>query len=420
MPSLKKKILNNNLTNSESNEESEINDVNAELVFNKILNDSLKNKNILKKGITKINSKSKFKTIEEYQSDFDDIISFRKKITKREIEDINMILYHDENNDGFLSACIAYHYLTELDPTKNIQLLALKPSHGKVVQIKNPEIYEKKNIIILDLDYKGEYLEKLSNIASDIIVIDDHQKDLDTPHNSSKLHIFRGRDERHASCAYTWKFFYPKEEIPLAVQFIDNNDIKLFLPFFPNKVAQTFAQAIGHRFSHNKSPTIMQKKRTGEIFIDFWDLITEKYLSLKYLIFIGKYYDEVIESLKNQIAINAKPANFQGFEVAVLNFNAPGIKKQVGRQIMSNYKMMGKPIKFCVLWGYEYTKQCYDVTILDDHSPHSKINLRDIAVKLGDIGGTHRGGGGHQHEAHFYWPHNDKYDIWDLFKKKYI
>ena len=28
---------------------------------------------------------------------FDDIISFRKKITKKDIENINMIIYHNEN-----------------------------------------------------------------------------------------------------------------------------------------------------------------------------------------------------------------------------------------------------------------------------------------------------------------------------------
>lgn len=416
---VRKKNINENLTNNES--DYEINSGNQrEFIFNKVLNDSLKNTNIFKKINVKLNNKSKFKSVEEYQSDFDDIISFRKKITKKDIDNINMIIYHNENNDGFLSAAIAYHFLKEINMNKKIELQALKPEHGKIVQIKNPDVYRNKNILILDLDYRGEYLNELSKLSSDIIVLDDHQKDLDTPNNSNKLHIFRGRDERHATCAYTWKFFYPKENIPIAVQLIDDHDIKLFLPFFPRKISQTFAQAIGHRFSHNKIKEFMQKKISGEAFIELWDLITEKTLSLKYLIFIGKYYDEVIESLKNQIAINAKPANFQGYDVAVLNFNAPGIKKQVGRQIMSNYKKMGIPIKFCVLWGYEYTNGCYDVTIMDDHTPYSTINLRTIAVKLGDIGGTRKGGGGHQHEGHFYWPHNEKYDIWDLFKKKYI
>ena len=446
MPIKKSKINNENLTNNNSNSNSEVisedkksedkKEINEEFIFNKVLNNSLKNKNIFKKINVKINSKSKFKTNEEYQSDFDDIIAFRKKITKREIEQINMIIYHDENNDGFFSAAIAYNYLNELKINNNtsnqknhqqnyqqnqIQIVGLKPVHGKFIQIKNPDIYKNKNILILDLDYKTEYLEELSKLANSIILIDDHQKGIDTSkNNSNKLNIFRGRDERHATCAYTWKFFYPKEDIPLAVQFIDDSDLKLFLPFFSRKIAHSFSQAIGHRFAHNKSSTFMQRKKSGKVFIDIWELISEKYLSLKYLVFIGKYYDEVIESLKNQIAINAKPAKFQGYDVAVLNFNAPGIKKQVGRQIMSNYKMMGSGIKFCVLWGYEYTSQCYDITIMDDHSQYSTINLKEIAQKLGDIGGTKKGGGGHQHEAHFYWPHNDKYDIWDLFKKTYI
>jgi hypothetical protein len=391
---------------------------NGEFIFNKVLSNSLKNKDIFENIDLKIDNRSKFKNMKDYQADFDDIVSFKKNMTKKDIDDINLIIYHEENNDGWVSACIAYHFIKENND--NVQLLGLKPMHGKFFQIKNPHIYENKNILILDLDYNNEYLNELSKISNNVIVIDDHQKGLSTISNTDKLKVFRGRDERHATCAYVWKFFYPKEDVPTPILFIDNDDIKLFLPFFPPQVAHSFSQAIGHRFSHNKNPYFQSKKRSGEAFIELWDILTEKTLSYKYLIFIGKYYDEVVESLKNQIALNAKPATFQGYNVAVLNFNAPGIKKQVGRQIMSNYRALGSNIQFCVLWGYEYTNNCYDITIMDDHRPTSTINLKEIAQKLGYIGGVPKGGGGHQHEAHFYWPRNNKYDIWDLFSKKII
>ena len=56
---------------------------------------------------------------------------------------------------------------------------------------------------------------------------------------------------------------------------------------------------------------------------------------------------------------------------------------------------------------------------MDDHS-QTKIDLGKIAKALGPIGGTSKGGGGKDHVGNFYWPHNNRMDIWDLFKKKYI
>ena len=409
------KIENAIKINKQSNNSSS--NTNEHIMFNKILINALKNKNIFKTNLTTISNKAKFKSIEEYQNDFNDIISFRKGLTKKDVEELNMIVYHDENNDGIFSASIAYHFLQSEGTNKNnISLLGTKPVRSKIPFIKNPEQYKGKNVLILDLDYNGEYLQLLSKYCNSILVIDDHDKT--DQRNTDKIKLFKNRANIHGTVAYVWKFFYPKLDVPLAIQLIDDSDIKLFLPFIPRGYSNNFTQAIGHRYVHNKSPELIAKKRSGKLFEELWDFINEK--SIDYLIFAGYYYQEVIESLKNQIAINAKPANFQGYDVAVLNFNAPNLKKQVARQIMSNYRAMGSPIKFCVLWGYEYTNNCYDVTIMDDHRPSSTINLKEIAEELGRIGGSAKGGGGHQHEAHFYWPRNDKMDIWDLFSQKFI
>ena len=403
------KILNNSSSNSSS--------TNEHFMFNKVLNNALKNKNIFKTNLSAITNKTKFKSADEYQNDFNDIISFRKGLTKKDVEELNMIVYHDENNDGIFSASIAYNFLkTEGINKNNISLLGLKPNKGNKVFVKDPDQYKGKNVLILDLDYSGEYLQVLSRYCNSILIIDDHDKT--DQRNSDKIKLFKNRANIHGTVAYVWKFFYPKLDVPITIQLIDDSDMKLFLPFIPRGFSNNFTQAIGHRYVHNKNPDFIAKKRSGKLFEELWEFISEK--SINFLIFAGYYYQEVIESLKNQIAINAKPANFQGYDVAVLNFNAPNLKKQVARQIMSNYRAMGSPIKFCVLWGYEYTNNCYDVTIMDDHRPSSTINLKEIAEELGRIGGSSKGGGGHQHEAHFYWPRNDKMDIWDLFSQKFI
>ena len=130
---------------------------------------------------------------------------------------------------------------------------------------------------------------------------------------------------------------------------------------------------------------------------------------------------EVQENLKEQIARNAQIRNFQGFKVGVLNFNAPGLSKRVGRQIISNMKKRGQHIDFAVLWGYEYTYnvQAYRVQIIDDHQ-QTRIYMERLAKVLGKKGGHRKGGGGHPHAGNFYWPHKKNQDIWDLFTKNYL
>ena len=102
------KILNNSSSNTNEN-----------FMFNKVLNNALKNKNIFKTNLTTITNKTKFKSADEYQNDFNDIISFRKGLTKKDVEELNMIVYHDENNDGIFSASIAYHFLKIEGTNKN-------------------------------------------------------------------------------------------------------------------------------------------------------------------------------------------------------------------------------------------------------------------------------------------------------------
>ena len=372
--------------------------------FDEILNQCLGKRDILSESMNK-NEKNKMN--KEYENSFYEIEKFRKDITKSEIENIDTIVYHNENNDGMFAAAIAYHFYKELGKT-NITCVPIKPTKTERLNQRNQSLYENKNVLLLDLNRSSNYLKQLEKITSNLIVIDDHVSS--NAYLSPK--IFVGTN--HAACANTWKFFYPKEKIPSIIHMIDISDSKIHLGEY-SKNKNLFTTFIGHRFTHNK---LFLKKDPSEIMDILWDKI--EHFNISASIIAGHYMDEVQESLKEQIAINAKPAKFQGYNVAVLNFNAPGIKKMVGRQINTNYERMGKPIDFAVVWGYEYTSNAYDITIIDNHKPESRIPLNTIAEKLGRMGGHPKGGGGHPHEGHFYWPRKPGQDIWDLFTKQYI
>jgi hypothetical protein len=371
-------------------------------IFNKLLYNSLKNKNI--SPPENINKNTIIKSEQNYNESFEDIYNFRKKFKKEDLDQINAIIYHDENNDGMLSCSIVYHYLKEQDKNKEIQLIFTKP--GKFIQFDN--MIRDKNVIILDISFKEEDLQKIIRLAKSVILIDDHEK------LYNKNTLFNGKN--HSACAYTWKFFYPNQLVPKIIQYVDNSDAKLFLKHLPLKYINLFNEAIGFRYIHNKSKSIQIKKKDGRLFEELWNII---HTDPNFLIMIGHYYDQVIENLKDQIAINAVKMKFQGYDVGVLNFDAPALAKKVGRQIISNFKKRNEHIDFAVCWSYQYVHRMYRVQIIDDHI-QTKINMADMARKLGYIGGTPKKGEGHAHIGNFYWPKSDNKDIWDLFNKKYL
>lgn len=393
--------IKNNIENNKSKINSKSNS-NSKINFNKILMDCVKDKNFN----VSLNSGSIKELEKEYDNTFDDIISFRKKFTQNEINSINTIIYHDENNDGMIGCSIAYHYLKN-NMNTHINLIPTKP--GKFDPDRRKDLIENKNVIIIDLSLTSDILKKIINYSSSLIVIDDHTKTLE-----NKI-IFNGT--KHAACAYTWKFFYPKDVVPKVVQFIDNSDAKLFLKYLPKGYSKFFSDGIGYRYCHNKSPKMMLKKKNGTLFDELWDILTETVPNFWFT--IGFYYDEVTDNLKEQIAINAVQIDFQGYKVGVLNFDAPALTHPVGRQINSNFQKDGKYIDFALLWGFEHINNLYRIQLVDNHR-QTKIDMSEIARKLGKIGGTKKGGGGHFHIGNFYWPHDKNHTIWDIFNKKYI
>lgn len=380
--------------------------------FNRVLGNCVKDYKVVGKEPS---GKSKYETVEEYNASFDDVLKFEKKFTEKQKKEINAIIFHDENNDGVFSAYCAWHYLYITHGQKDFELYPMKPSHGSgnKVNRKLDELITKlegKNVLLLDLDFSSKTVKEIESVAKSLIIIDDHNVKNNNNNKKNKENVFIGLN--HATVAYAWKFFYPKEDVPMVLQYVDDSDAKLFLPYVAN--GTLFVDAIGFRFVHNK----MIKKRMSEVeggIMSDIHMVMETDSPNMWL-FMGKYFNEVKENLKYQIAINAQKRRFMGHNVAVLNFNAPGLKKPVGRQIVSNFESRGDPIEFAVLWGYEYTSNGYDVTMIDSHKPDATFNLGNFARELAKKGGHPKGGGGHPHEGHFYWPRGNGKDIWDLFQ----
>jgi hypothetical protein len=346
-----------------------------------------------------------------YQNSFDDLKKFESTITAIKKKAINCIIFNSSNADGIMSAYIAIKFLTENNKT-DITPIPAKASSGHGINsrlFKYKESLKDKVILIVDLCYNKENLDFYKSLGKEVYVIDDHPTKNNKNIKNNKHFI---GNNSHAAIAYTWKFFYPKEEVPLFVQMIDNDDRKLQLPFLSQY--RNLTTFYNYRLYHN--PYLKVKFDKVEDFKHL-DVIIKNDMG-NIMNIIGHYYDELANNIKTQVAINAQLNTFQGHPVYVLNYNDPVLTNVVLRQMVTNAHNRGHKIDFAVCWGYEYTSNSYRVVLSEHHtSGKPQHNLPEMARKLGKIGGHQKGGGGAMFMGNFYWPRNKGRDIWDLFTK---
>jgi hypothetical protein len=362
----------------------------------------------------------KYMTEVEYHSTLDNIIEFQKKFTSTEKKNIDTIIYNVSNNDGLFCSYIAWRYLY-LENKKQIKIYPSKPasSDNKIDDRLKKMIYELKdrNVIIMDLQFGQANIDAIAKEAKSVIIIDDHAEAKNDVKFPSNVSIFFG-DNNHASVAYTWKFFYPKEKVPLLLQYIDSSDRKVYIDTVV--YGKLFSSALSFRITN--SPFISNSSKSdpdGKLYKKLNNIFENG--DPKVWAFIGKYYDEVTENLKTQIANNYCIEKFQGYTVAAMNFNAPGLSHQVGLQLLTNAENRGQKIDFSLIWGWECTPKAYKILLTEANRGNPpKYNLPQMAAKLGKIGGHIRKGMGSKYIGNFYWPRKPGIDIWDLFKKKYI
>ena len=394
--------------NANANNNNVASNVNSTTNFNKLVSKMTKNVAFENKKAKNRTATALYKSNANYQASFSNILAFEKSHHK-EKSDIDVIVYHGSNNDGLLSAYIAWRFLVKDNQKKDVLMYGFRPgfSANKVDQTveRNLDRFRGKNIIILDLSYSPATLTAIKNVAKLLLVIDDH-KDITQPTEN----VFVG-DNKHAACAYTWKFFYPEINVPKIVQYIDDSDRKLGLAYLP--YSALFALSFGIRYGH----AIMQTS-TNNLFEKLHTLFEDD--NPNFWILVGRYFHEFRESIKEQASINAREITFQGIpNCYVLNLNLPSFNKPIARQIITNAKKKGLPVSIVILWGYEYSLRPpgYSITLVEEHtSGKPKYDLPQMAKKLAAIGGHPKGGFGSRFEGHFYWSKN----IWDLFEKKLI
>ncbi len=423
---VKKEKNNNNKSNSnetdiESNNESNILEKNSESTsklnnnsesFEKKLSDCLKKCNLFSE--VENNKKYKngfFKDEEEYQNSFDKIISFSKEITTTQKNNIDVVMFHTNNEDGLMSAYYIFKYF---ENKKELMFIPTKPSSSNTMLNyrlkKYDNIMKDKNLIIVDLSFGKANYDYLSNLCKSIIIIDDHPRKNNLLNKYKNIDYFIG-DDKHCASVYTYKFFNPKDDVPLDLIYIDNNDRKLQLPFINSTLYRYITVYNNFKIIH--SPYLNIRFTSNADFKKLEELLN---VSIEYKSLVGKLYDEVCNNIKAQVAVNAVKKTFCGHPVYILNYNDPVLYKMVSREMFTCAERHGDIIDFVVLYGWEFKSNAYKIFVSEKHTgkpPKYTNALNNILNKYGKF--TTKSGRVAQYVLNFYYPHDNNHDIWDLF-----
>ena len=399
--------INNNLTNIESNNENT-----NKGSFNVKLSNCIKNCNLFSDlDSDKKHKNGFFKSEIEYQDSFSNILSFSKKITTKQKNDIDVVMFHANNEDGLMSA---YYIFKHFEDKKNLVFIPTKPSSSNTMLNyrlkKYDHLIKNKNIIIVDLSFGKANFDYLSELCKSIIIIDDHPRRNNVLNKYKNIDYFIG-DDKHCASVYTFKFFNPKKDIPLDLIYIDNNDRKLQLPFI-NSILYRYI-TVYNNFNVIHSPYLDIKFTCNDDFKKLEELLFS--VSFDYKCLVGKLYDEVCNNIKMQVAQNSVKKMFCGHSVYILNYNDPVLYKMVSREMFTLAEKKGDNIQFVVLYGWEFTSNCYKIFVSEKHTGrpprHTQI-LNNILNKYGKF--TTKSGKVTQYVLNFYYPHDKNHDIWDL------
>ena len=279
-----------------------------------------------------------------------------KDLTPDEVE---FVIFHDPCPDGTGSAYVIWKYLSTKFPDRIVTYH--RSSYGKPPDVTG------KNVLLCDITFRKYHILNMISTANKLLIIDHHksaEKDLaDIP---DKHKIF---DMNHSGAVLTWMFFYPDEDMPLLLRYIEDRDIwtKKF-PDIDNFYAwfkmvpleyQEYDKYIDNKILLERNESVgVACRKLDEYYID----IACKQISVKFHKIKNKYY-------------------FVGYS----NVSISTLKSDIGNAIMKRFPYVDFAVAYSIHDQYDSTS--FSLRSTDQH-----IDVSEIARFFG--GGGHRNASG--------------------------
>ena len=135
---------------------------------------------------------------------------------------VNLVIYHGNCSDGFTSALAAYCYFKSSD---GFNVNGDKVEYHSAAFNRPPPNVTGKNVLICDFSYKYEIMLEMISKANSLAILDHHKSAESALKQISDVNkVFR---MDHSGAYLTWKYFYPEQDVPLLVKYVEDNDIWL-------------------------------------------------------------------------------------------------------------------------------------------------------------------------------------------------
>ena len=276
-----------------------------------------------------------------------------KKLNKNLID---FVIYHANCPDGLGSALAVYVYYKNNFPNKKIEFYPA--AHGT-----NPPLINNKNILICDFSYKKNAINKIIDDCQSFLIIDHHlsaQKELEDLHNDYKIF-----DMTHSGAFLTWAYFFPNEEIPPLIKYIEDNDIWTKVLPYTREVTAYISSLPNEIEEYEK---LLASNMIEKIAIPYGKvLLTQQ--------------NKIIEKALNSSFI--KFVDIGGNSYFVAMSNSAIFQSEIGNQLLEKYSSCD----FSVVYS-----ETYGATSISLRSANDRVDVSEIARRYG--GGGHRNAAG--------------------------
>ena len=299
------------------------------------------------------------------------------------------IIYHKKCLDGFSGLVV----FTLTDKYSEDAFIYPDMPSAKTV----PPNIKGKTVIIIDVAYKKEILEKIFNSANFVLFIDHHEtiRDDVLKLEHSKHEIIY--DIKMSGASLVWQYFFPNQTPPRFIKYVADNDTGTWN--YDNSIPFVKALAIRYNFSHSMENFDKWKKLLDSKKVDKLIKIGNIYL---------EYEKSLIETNAKRYTILRFPSHriyndfrsYYGsvgqYRVAVINSYGCPSPSSVSKKIIDD-----TDCNFCIFWTLHIDKKEY------------VLSLRGNDTNVGLIAQSF-GGGGHRLAAACSID-SRKYNITDLF-----
>ena len=296
----------------------------------------------------------------------------------------NYIIYHKNCFDGFTSLII---FIKSNNYEKKHTIYPDVPSSNKI-----PPNIKGKNIIIMDVAYKKEIIEKIVKLANSVLFIDHHISIINDIKKISNNKLRVIYNSTKAACLLVWEYFNKNKKSPLFLEYVNKNDIGKWdnnTLYFINSLEVNF----------ELYPTIENIKNWNKLFNDDFviDMLNKGQIYNEYKQYlINKNSKRFVMKIfpSDKIKLDFKLGD-KKYNIAVINNSCPSTSL-VGKNIVDNVNC-----DFCLLYSINLKK---NMIIISLRSKNTDVSY--IAKKMG--------GGGHKLASAFKLDLK-KYKIYDLF-----